>query len=89
MLAIAFSGSLLGTQTLRALPQPLVVVLDALRTVFSAPLLPAFSGFYLAVSRDYSGLSALTPIAQLMLTLALLFLAVYVFSRRELIFSGA
>lgn len=89
MLAIAFSGSLLGTQTLRALPQPLVALLDALRTVFSAPLLPAFSGFYLAVSRDYSGLWAVTPLAQLMLTVAILMIAVYVFSRRELLFSGA
>jgi len=60
-----------------------------LRTVFSTPLLPAFTGFALSVSRDYSGLAYVVPIAQLFLTLGLLTLAVYTFARREIIFTGA
>jgi hypothetical protein len=60
-----------------------------LRAIFSTPLLPAFTGFALSISRDYSGLALAIPIAQLSLTLGLLALALYVFSRREIIFSGA
>ena len=89
LVAVAFSGGLIGGQTLLELPRALTATLSVLRTIFSAPLLPAFTGFALAVSRDYSGFSAIIPLAQISLTLGLLALALYVFGRRELIFSGA
>lgn len=87
--ALAFSGNLIGGPTMATLPPALATALDVVRTVFSTPLLPAFTGFALAVSRDYSGINAVIPLAQLSLTLGLLTLAVYAFSRHELIFSGA
>lgn len=89
LIATAFSGGLIGGQTLAELPPALTATLSVLRTIFSAPLLPAFTGFALSVSRDYSGLAAAIPIAQLSLTLGLLSLALYAFARRELIFGGA
>ncbi|HWQ12223.1 MAG TPA: hypothetical protein VNL77_05455 [Roseiflexaceae bacterium] len=89
VVALAFSGNLIGGPTLATLPPALATALDVLRTIFSTPLLPAFTGFALAVSRDYSGISVVIPLAQLSLTLGLLSLAIYTFSRRELIFSGA
>lgn len=89
LIAIAFSGSLIGGQTLAELPVPITTTLNVLRAIFSTPLLPAFTGFALSISRDYSGLALAIPIAQLSLTLGLLALALYVFSRREIIFSGA
>lgn len=89
LVAIAFSGGLIGGQTMAELPGVLTATLNVLRTIFSAPLLPAFTGFALSVSRDYAGLGFAIPIAQFFLALGLLVLAVYAFSRRELIFSGA
>jgi hypothetical protein len=89
LIAIAFSGSLIGGQTLAELPGGLTAALSVLRTIFSTPLLPAFTGFALSVSRDYSGIAFAIPLAQLSLTLGLLAMAAYVFSRREIIFSGA
>jgi hypothetical protein len=67
---------------------PIATALEVLRTIFSTPLLPAFTGFALSLSRDYSGIGVAIPLAQLSLTLSLLALAVYAFARRELIFSG-
>ena len=87
LVAIAFSGNLLGGPTMQRLG-PIATALDVLRTIFSTPLLPAFTGFELSLSRDYSGISAAIPLAQLSLTLGLLALAVYAFTRRELIFSN-
>jgi hypothetical protein len=89
VVAVAFSGSLIGGPTLASLPPVVATGIDVLRTVFSTPLLPAFTGFALSVSRDYSGLAYVVPIAQLFLTLGLLTLAVYTFARREIIFTGA
>lgn len=89
LIALAFSGSLIGGQTLATMPEALATGLDILRTVFSAPLLPAFTGFALSVSRDYAGISFLTPVAQFFLTISLLTLAVYAFTRRDLIFSSS
>jgi len=57
--------------------------------IFSTPLLPAFTGFALAISRDYSGIAFAIPLAQLFLTLGLLTMAVYIFARREIILSGS
>jgi hypothetical protein len=87
--AIAFSGSLISGQTMAGLPTALTSALMVLRTIFSTPLLPAFTGFELAVSRNYSGIAFAILIAQLCMTLSLLALAVYAFSRREIIFSGS
>lgn len=89
LIAVAFSGSLLSGQTLAGLPAALIAALSVLRTIFSTPLLPAFTGFALSVSREYSGIAFAIPLAQLSLTLGLLSLAIYIFSRREIIFSGA
>lgn len=88
LVAIAFSGNLLGGVVMQQLG-PLASALEVLRTIFSTPLLPAFTGFALSVSRDYSGIGFAIPLAQLSLTLSLLALAVYAFTRRELIFSGS
>lgn len=87
LIAIAFSGSLIGGQTLSTMPQTLANGLDILRTIFSTPLLPALAGFALSVSRNYSGVSFIIPIAQLFLTISLLALAAYAFTRRDIIFS--
>ena len=85
IVAIAFSGNLLSGPTIASLPTPLAATLDVLRTIFSTPLLPAFTGFALAVSRDYSGISAIVPLTQLLLVLGILGLAIWQFSRRELL----
>ncbi|MGQ9548569.1 MAG: hypothetical protein ACUVSY_11195 [Roseiflexus sp.] len=87
LVALAFSGNLIGGSTMSSLPEPVAQALDVLRTVLSTPLLPAFTGFAISVSRDYSGASAVIPVAQLSLVIGLLSLAVYSFARRELIFS--
>jgi hypothetical protein len=87
LVAIAFSGNLLGGQTVATIPQAIATGLSILRTIFSTPLLPAFTGFQLSVDRDYSGIHFLTPITQLTLTISLLSLAVYSFRRRDVIFS--
>jgi hypothetical protein len=85
LVALAFSGSLISGPTMALLPGSIATIISVLRTIFSAPLLPAFTGFALSVSRDYSGISATVPFAQLGLTIALLGLAVTIFARRELI----
>lgn len=87
-IAIAFSGSLFNSQTLRDLAPLLRNLLGTLQIMFSAPLLPAFSGFALAISRDYSGANVAIPLAQLSLTLGVLALALHVFGRREVVFQG-
>jgi hypothetical protein len=89
LVAIAFSGNLISGQTLAGLPGPLTTAISVLRTIFSTPLLPAFTGFSLAVNRQYDMVAYAILFAQLSLTLGLLSLAVYVFSRREIIFNGA
>jgi hypothetical protein len=89
LVAIAFSGNLISGQTLAGLPAPLTTTISVLRTIFSTPLLPAFTGFALAVNRQYDLVAFAILFAQLSLTLGLLSLAVYVFSRREIIFNGA
>ena len=88
LVALAFSGNLIGGSTMSSLPEPVALALDVLRTVLSTPLLPAFTGFAISVSRDYSGASAVVPVAQLFLVIGLLSLAVYSFAQRELLFSA-
>lgn len=85
LVALAFSGSLISGPTMALLPEAIATIMSVLRTIFSAPLLPAFTGFALSVSRDYSGISATVPFAQLALTIGLLVLAVVIFRRRELV----
>jgi hypothetical protein len=84
--AIAFSGNLLSGPVMARLGA-VAGVLEVLRTIFSTPLLPPFTGFELSRTQNYTGINLVIPIAQLSLTLGLLALAVYSFSRRELIFS--
>jgi hypothetical protein len=80
LLALAFSSNLLD----RTFAQPLAA---PLHTILAAPLLPAFAGFELAVTRQYSALSLALLLAQLLMALGLLALALYSFGRREIIFS--
>lgn len=88
LVALAFSGSLIGGATLSSLPESVAIALDVMRTILSTPLLPAFTGFAISVSRDYSGASAVVPVAQLFLVIGLLAFAVYSFAKREIVFSG-
>lgn len=87
-ISLAFSGSIINSQTLRDMAPLLRDLLGSLQVVFSAPLLPAFTGFALSVSRDYGSANIAIPFAQLSLTLGLLALALYVFARREIVFHG-
>ena len=87
LVALAFSGNLISGPTMAALPTGVATILDVVRTILGAPLLPAFTGFALAISRDYSGISVLVAPAQIALTLALLSLALKVFGQRELVFN--
>ena len=88
LFAIAFSGNLLSGPVMARLG-PIAGALDVLRTIFSTPLLPPFTAFELSRTQNYSGINLVIPLAQLSLTLGLLALAVYSFSRRELIFSSS
>lgn len=88
LVALAFSGSLIGGAALSSLPESVAIALDVMRTILSTPLLPAFTGFAISVSRDYSGASAAVPVAQLFLVIGLLAFAVYSFAKREIVFSG-
>lgn len=88
LVALAFSGSLIGGAALSSLPESVATALDVMRTILSTPLLPAFTGFAISVSRDYSGASAVVPVAQLFLVIGLLAFAVYSFAKREIVFSG-
>lgn len=84
--AIAFSGSVINSQTVRDLSPLLRNALATLQVIFSTPLLPGLTGFALSVSRDYHGASVAILLAQLSLTLGLLALALYAFGRREILF---
>lgn len=88
ILALAFSGNLIGGPTLATMWPPLSSLLNMLRTVFSTPLLPAFTGFALSASRDYSGTNAVIPLAQLLMIVGLLSLSIYAFSRRDIVLTA-
>jgi hypothetical protein len=88
LVALAFSGNLVSGQMLSAAWPPLAQALNVLRTIVGTPLLPAFAGFSLAVTRDYTGVGAAIPVAQLSLAFGVLALALYAFARREIIFTG-
>lgn len=85
LIALAFSKSFLGNATLESLWPVVKEVLDSLQTILSWPMVPAFSGFALSLSRDYSGNAPAILTAQCSLLVVLLGLSVYSFSNRELI----
>ena len=91
IVALAFSGTVLNGETLarvRDAAPAAAQALDIIRTVFTLPLLPAFNGFALAVSRDYGGTNAVVLLAQFCLLAGMLLLAVYAFRKRDIILSG-
>ncbi len=88
LIALAFSNNFIGGTILMTLPDWAQSVLRAIQALLGGPLVPAFYGFQLAVTRDYTTATAVVNlIAQLSLLLSLLGLAIYSFSRRDLIFS--
>lgn len=89
LIALAFSSNFIGGTLLEALPEALRALLRALQALLGGPLVPAFYGFQLAVTRDYGTPTAYANLlAQASLLVSLLGLAVYAFSRRDLIFSS-
>ncbi|RRR75264.1 MAG: hypothetical protein EI684_05185 [Candidatus Viridilinea halotolerans] len=89
LIALAFSSNFIGGQLMQSIPELLQLVLRATQAILGGPLVPAFYGFQLAVTRDYGNSTALANIfAQASLLMALLGLALYAFARRDLIFSS-
>jgi hypothetical protein len=86
LIALAFSGNFLGHAALDSLGPTLRGLLQGLQTVLGWPLVPPFSGFALSLSRDYSGSAPAILVSQASLLVALLTLAMYAFSRREVLF---
>lgn len=90
MIALAFSGNILGgtfREQLATNFPALLNVIGGIQAVLSWPLVPAFSGFALALSRDYSGSAPVVLLSQISLLISLLGLSIYAFIRRDLIFS--
>lgn len=89
LIALAFSSNFITGQMMAAIPETAQMVLRATQALLGGPLVPAFYGFQLAVTRDYGTSTALANLlAQTSLLIALLSLALYAFARRDLIFSG-
>jgi ABC-type transport system involved in multi-copper enzyme maturation permease subunit len=89
LIALAFSSNFIGGTLLGSLDDSVRAVLRAVQAILGGPLVPAFYGFQLAVTRDYSTTTAYANLlAQASLLVSLLGLAVYAFSRRDLIFSS-
>jgi hypothetical protein len=89
LIALAFSSNFIGGTLLGAMPEGLRSILRALQALLGGPLVPAFYGFQLAVTRDYSTPTAIANLlAQASLLVSLLGLAIYAFSKRDLIFSS-
>ncbi len=87
LIALAFSSNFIGHPILDTLPTTVTNVLAGAQTILSWPLVPAFSGFALTLSRDYSGSALVIIIAQVSLLVTLLAVAVYAFGQRDLIFT--
>jgi hypothetical protein len=87
LIAVAFSSNFIGGPMLQSLPSIAERILRSAQTILSWPLVPAFRGFALALSRNYSGPALLVIAAQISLLIAILGLALYAFARRDLIFS--
>jgi hypothetical protein len=88
LIALAFSKNFFGNAALETLPPTVQEILNSIQTILSWPMVPAFSGFALAMSRDYSGNAPAILVAQSSLLIALLGLSIYSFSRREVILQG-
>lgn len=89
LIALAFSSNFIGGTLLEAMPDALRSLLRAAQAILGGPLVPAFYGFQLAVTRDYSTPTAYANLlAQASLLISLLGLALYAFSKRDLIFSS-
>lgn len=88
LIALAFSGNFLGNATIERLPGIVQQILSSLQTILGWPMIPAFSGFALSMSRDYSGSAPVILIAQASLLFSLLGLSVYSFSRREIVLNA-
>ncbi|PDW00796.1 hypothetical protein [Candidatus Viridilinea mediisalina] len=89
LIALAFSSNFITGQMMAAIPETLQTLLRATQALLGGPLVPAFYGFQLAVTRDYGNATAIANLlAQTSLLIALLSLALYAFARRDLIFSG-
>jgi ABC-type transport system involved in multi-copper enzyme maturation permease subunit len=89
LIALAFSSNFIGGPLLESLPDWTRSLLRAAQAILGGPLVPAFSGFQLAVTRDYSTITAWANVlAQASLLVSLLGLAIYSFSRRDMVFSG-
>lgn len=89
LIALAFSSNFIGGTLREQMPETLRSVLSAAQALLGGPLVPAFYGFQLSLTRDYSSPTAFVNVlAQLFLLIAILGLAVYSFSRRDLIFSS-
>lgn len=88
MIAIALSDTMITGPLESELPAALLSGLSALQTLFSWPLVPPFFAYELAITRDYSNNALLILLAQFLLIIALLGLALYSFERRDLQFSN-
>jgi hypothetical protein len=86
LFALAFSGNFFTGPVRNDMPQTLDTILSSLQTILSWPLVPAFSGFALAVSHTFDMYGLVVMVAQGSLLVALLGLAMFAFSRREIIF---
>jgi ABC-type transport system involved in multi-copper enzyme maturation permease subunit len=88
LIAMAFSSNFIGGPLFESLPDALRTLLRAAQAVLGGPLVPAFYGFQLSVTRDFAGGTAIANLfAQFSLLISLLGLSIYSFSRRDLIFS--
>ncbi|NTV62213.1 MAG: hypothetical protein HGA65_01580 [Oscillochloris sp.] len=88
LIALAFSSNFIGGPIFESLPDLVRSLLRAAQSLLGGPLVPAFYGFQLAVTRDYATGTAVANIfAQISLLISFLGLAIYSFSRRDLIFS--
>ncbi len=89
LIAIAFSSRIISGTLLAAIPAAVQAVLSAAQAILGGPLVPAFYGYQIGVTRDYSDPTVFANLfAQLSLLIALLGLAIYAFSRRDVIFSS-
>lgn len=90
LIALAFSSNFISGPIFESLFPWLQNLLRAAQSVLGGPLVPIFYGFQLAITRDYTSATAYANlVAQALLMLSLLGLAVYAFVRRDLIFSTA
>lgn len=89
LIALAFSSNFIGGVMLEAMPEAGRALLRAVQALVGGPLVPAFYGFQLAVTRDYGTPTAFANLlAQALLLVSLLGLSIYALSRRDVIFSS-